>query len=566
MLSIRRLAWIVIITSCISAAFLMINFHKSSYEEVKVINEQFQMDEIVEAEETEETNSSLEDRFILITSETDNRVYENISELFKDWKMPCRTLSRVETFDETKESIYIFCEDEIIKTADLEQLASYIEQGGIVIFANGIAEGNTETYLNPVLGIISKSNKLPCSQFTLAEEFLPYQEEKMTYDGYNASTWIQLNEKAKIYVSDTEKKEAVIYSYPYGKGKSLVINGTFMEDINCQGMLAGLLSNEIQGFTYPILNTKLIYLDNYPVVTYADDEICLRLYGRKTDDFVENVIWPVFQGIAVQNEIKYTSSVLTYGMDNTVFTEMEDSLFYTMGKSALMYEGELVEAADFSQGGSVVENQFFKDKFKRFFPEYQIHSLAVLSGKYTDYNSLNQEIAVVRGYMEGDEENMTLCKPQYQEGIYYFPVVTDGLELEQGNMFRIAMQTAARGILSQRIDVNTLIYDKDENASWDHIKILLSDYQKDVISPLFWMHAVTLSETANNINGYEKLKYDTDVSADGIRITCSTYRPGQAFILHSEKAIRDAEGANIEKINTNYYLVEITGEHAELRY
>ena len=561
MLSIRRLLWIVALTVCISLFFLLINFRDEVREEIKVENEKYVMDPLME---NDIEAGSFPYQFVLVADQEQNMVYENISDILDGWKMPYEVMDEVREYDKNK--IYVFCMDEIMEHTELPSVVDYVESGGMVVFANGISEGNLETYITPLFGISYKSNKISVNRFRFAEDFLPFQEEVMTYDGYNASTWIELREKATVYVEDEEKGTPVVYSYPYGKGRSLVINGTLMEDKQCSGMFAGLLSNEMKGFAYPILNTETVFLDNFPVVTYIDDEACLKYFGRKTDDFVQNVVWPVFQKAALGNEIKYTASVLTAGTGDIYFPQLEDALFYNMGKSALLYDGELTEAIDFSNPGQFVENNLFREKFHEFFPNYQLYSCAVMNGAYSGEISRMSEKVVIRGYLFGDPDTMFLCEPKSEDGIYYYPVVADGLDLEKGTLFFTAMQIASKGMMSQRIDINTLICDEEGKQAWDEAKVQLSDFEERVLKPLRWMDAVTLSETANNINGIENLKYTIQYGEEGIVITLSKYRKGQSFMIHSDKEIENAVGAEIMSINHGYYIVKILEDRVELQF
>jgi hypothetical protein len=558
MLSYKRLIGLIAIVLFVSIGFFLINFQESTHEEITIENKQFAIQTLNDAGETIEN----ETQFVLVSSDFENEIYLNMKQQLDAWGKANLSTDQLKNFDIKKEIVYIFCEDEIRKTTDMEALVGYVEQGGTVFFAAGIAEGNAETYLHPILGITNKSYKVVGSSFLLSDGFLPFQEEEMKYNGFSSSTWIQLREKATIYVKDIENGEPVIYSYSYGEGKSLVVNATFLEEKNCMGMVAGLLSNEIEGFIYPVYNAELFFLDNFPVVTYVEDEICLALFGRTTDDFVENVIWPVFQRVAIKDEIKFTSSVMTMISGDPFFPELETALFYTMGKSALVYDGELIGAADYSKEGVIIRNDSFYDSFSKFFPAYQIQALAISNGKYRENES--ESFKVIRGYMFGDSETMFICEPGVENNVYQFPVITDGFTLDEGNAFTIAMQIAVKGVLSQRVDINTLIVDEDENPVWDQEKILFAEYQERIMDSIDWLDSITLSETGNYIHGYDSLQYKVSIQEEQINLHCSNYREGQSFYLHLPYEIEEVVGANIEKLNGNYYLIQVLQDDVEL--
>ncbi len=560
MLSYKRLVGLISIVLFVSIIFLLINFHESTHDEVNIENKQYRISELNNIGDTIEK----EIQFVLVSSDFENEIYQNLKQQLQSWGKAFLSTNQLINFDEKKEIIYMFCEDEIRRTTDMEDLVEYVEQGGTVFLAAGIAEGNAETYLHPILGIANKSYKVVGSSFFMTDGFLPFQEEEMKYDGFNASTWIQLREKATIYVEDSENGEPVVYSYPYGKGKTLVVNATFLEEKNCMGMVAGLLSHEVEGFVYPVYNSELFFLDNFPVVTYVDDEICLALFGRTTDDFVENVVWPVFQRIAVQEEIKYTSSVMTLISGEPYFPELETALFYTMGKSALVYDGELIAAADYSKEGDIKRNDSFYDSFTIFFPSYQIQGLAISNGRFREKEG--EPFPVVRGYMFGDDDTMFICEPGVENGVYQFPIITEGFSLDEGNAFTIAMQVASKGILSQRVDINRLIVDEQENPVWDHEKILFSKYQERIIDPIEWLDSITLSETADYIHGYSSLQYEVSYEENELFIHCTNYRIGQSFYFYLPYDIEEVHGATIEKLKGNYYLIQVLEDDVEIEF
>lgn len=554
MLSLKRLTWIVLITLGINFIFISINLREIARKEVLVENTQYHMQSMVE--------SDLQDvgqpfQFVLVTSSKANKIFQNLSYLFDNWKVSYETTQLLEEYDESYQKIYIFCDDQLLPNTGLEQITTYVKSGGKVVLAAGIAEGNKESYLFPMLGIVEKANKLASSRLQLADDFLPFQESEMKYDGFNASTWIKLQDTANVYVSNAETGEPVVYSYPYGRGSALVVNGTLLEDKSCLGLFVGLLSNEIEGFSYPVMNAETVFLDNFPVVTYVKDEVSMKLFGRKTDDFVENVVWPEFLRIAFRNELKYTSSVLTMGKGETYFKNIEDSLFYTMGNSALKYGGELIGAADYSHEGDFILNHNFYENFERFFPQYRMYSLAIMNGKYIAENNKQEDIKVIRGYKYGDQDTMFITDMGLEDGVYHYPVITEGLMLDDGNLFKIAMEVATNGTFSHRIDINTMICDEQENNVWDEAKYLLSDLEEKVISKISWMDSVTLSETANLMEGYFNLKYDYQVKEDHITIQSELFRPGQCFYINTKKEITNAKGAEYKKINSRYYLVRI---------
>ena len=557
MLSIRRLLAIIFIALGICLVFLVVDGWQVRDRALETVNDKF---DITPLEIIGEAVPEKQTKFILVSGEESAPVLRNIRDLLERWGVGFSCTNYVSSFDEAGKPVYVFCQDSISSVTDLISLTEFVENGGRIVLAGGIAEGNADSYLDVLLGINWKADRVETGSFSFAEGFLPFQEETMAYDSFNASTSLRVRQDASVYVTDSSSGIPVVYSYPYGAGKAMVINGTLMEDSRCMGLLSGLLANELEGFAYPIVDVRAVFLDNFPVVAYVSDEDCMRVYGRRSNDFAQNVVWPVFQGYALRNQLKYTSSVLTVGTEASFFPEQSDQTFYAMGKSALSYGGEFVDGGDFSGEGALVENSSFYRKFQRFFPRYEITGLTVFAGK-ADTEQLAKQPNVIRSRVRGDGENATVSDVDIRDGIYYFPLITDSLSPDDGGLFDTAMYIASEGILSHRINMNELILNEAGEGAWDDNRKLIEDYWERIIGETDWMESLTLSEAADNIHGYRNLEYELTGEPDGIRIQCTAFRPGQAFLLHDNRKPGAVTGGEITPLNGDYYLVKVlTGD------
>ena len=89
------------------------------------------------------------------------------------------------------------------------------------------------------------------------------------------------------------------------------------------------------------------------MITYINDKACMKLYGCSTESFVRDVVWPNFQGISLRTDTPYTSGILTVASSEKSFPTVNDSLFTTIGKSALQYDGKLIYKEDIVYFGNL---------------------------------------------------------------------------------------------------------------------------------------------------------------------------------------------------------------------
>ena len=346
MLSTKRLLYVILIVLVVSAIFMVYNINEERSKTVKMAHAPAAQEEFTADAKLSESNQL---KVYVVGNEKKKiyrDIYKNTIQILKDLHIPYSNGEKLEPEELDRESLIIFCDDTINTHTDLIQLGKFISEGGKVIFAGGLSEGTEDSYLWPFLGITEKSVKENYNKLEFVNQLLPLQFNETVYDGYNASTWIAVREDAEKYIQDAEKEVPVLHTYDYGKGQSCLINGTFLADMGCCGMLTGAMGTVLEDFIYPVMGTKVVFLDNFPMVTYVNDKVCMKMYGCSTESFVRDVIWTQFQGMSLRTDTVYSSSILTEASEEKSFPEINDSLFTTIGKSALQYDGELIFAVN----------------------------------------------------------------------------------------------------------------------------------------------------------------------------------------------------------------------------
>ena len=564
MLSLRRLCYVLLMVFGICGIFILYNMNANNNKIVSIKNKETKDQKLISGDCI---SKSEEVYFYVIGNEKKDiyrDIYQNTCRLMDDLKVSWSKLDKIAEDDfSNSKAVFIFCDDTVNSYVDLKLLAEFIERGGKVILAAGIAEGYEDSYLTPVAGIMDKTKKENYQRFRFLDGFFPLQEELMIYDGYNASLCLDVRSNAKIYVEDADKNVPIIYTYPYGEGETLVINATFLNDSRCMGFLAAGIGCILDDFVYPVLGVECVYLDNFPIVTYVDDAVSMKLYGRTTEAFVRDVVWPVFQEIAVKNDIQYTSSVLSVATKEDAFPAISESLFNTLGKSALQFNGEMAFAADCLNASRLYRNNNFIKSFEKTFKNYDIGALVMISDESVQksIDVLNQDIHAVRGklYAENVKDRMAVL-----DNYYVFPEATKGIDLDNGNMLSIASVLASHGMISHSFDINRLITIDENNPSWDADKVQLGEFEKRIFALADYLKKVTLTDTKNALKSYLGLEYTWKTKKNKIEISANEIIQGQPFYIRTKKRILRADGAEFEKLDNNYYFVRLNSCKAVL--
>lgn len=566
MLSLKRLGYILFIVLSLCTVFFIYAVNENQNQLLSVSNVQVEEEPLVEGEAVVEKGNVT----FLVVGDEDKALYQdiyaNVCGLMEDMKVSWRKAEHLEDEDlDTSQNVLIFCDDEIGAYVKLDDCMRFLENGGRMILAAGFAEGYADSYMTPAFGIVEKSAKENYNDFLFEEDFLPLQEEELSYNGYTVSTWIKVREDAIVYVSDRQKQVPVIYKYSYGEGSSLIFNTTILGDKQCAGLLAAGIAALLEDFIYPVMGTECVFLDNFPAVTYVDDSKCMKLYGRTTESFVKDVIWPVFQEMAVENGIRYTSSVMTVASSADAFSAKSEGLFFAMQKSALQFDGEMAYGINCEEPAELVVDDDFIDRFHEAFSNYKISSMVMMSEEpVAEAVALfGDDITAVRGKLEAKAATGRLC---YTKDYFVFPEATCGLDLEDGNMLAIASVLAGYGMISHTFDVNELICNAAQDSNWDDNKIALADFDERVFDEVSYLEACTLSQTRNRVNSYLNLEYTWTQNGDATELLVNRYADGQAFYVKSSRAIARAEGADFTEVGNGYYLLRIHDSRVTIFY
>jgi len=461
---------------------------------------------------------------------------------------------RLDTERLASQDLVVFCGGSAGSRADLVELGDFIAGGGRVILAAGLPEGNEDSYLWPVLGIQEKSVRENYNELSFERPLLPLQPDRAVYDGYSLSSWISVSDGASVYIRDAEKGIPILYTYEYQAGSVCLINGTFLSDVRCMGLLTGAISALWEDFLYPVLGVKVVFLDNFPMLTFINDKSCMKLYGCSTESFIRDVVWPGFQGISLRTGTPYTSSVLAVASPDKSFPAVNDTLFTTIGKSALQYGGELIYAADCGEGEDLRFNEDFIDAFTAVFSGYSIRGLAMLSGGFSRelLELPGADIRFIRGTLAGAGPRFS-----WNAARTVFPAATAGSSMEAGSLFAVSSVLGAYGMISHVFDCNALIAKDGNTTAWDTDKGQLGLFESEILSRASWLEGKILSQTGDDVRSYQGLDYHWRRSGNRVELSCGGMVRGQAFLYHTGSRILGAEGLTYQEIGNGYYLLRV---------
>ncbi len=447
------------------------------------------------------------------------------------------------------------------KVADLALLGEYIRTGGKVLFAAGIPEGFTASYLNPVWDIAEKGNRFVLTGLTISDGFLPYEGVTISYNAFAAATRIALSGRYEVFVR-TNDGVPLVYGGGYQQGRVMVINATILEDPSAQGFFYAALGELTQDLLYPVLGVKTVCLDGFPPLGNAHDETCFWLYGRSAESFTRDVLWPALLRNSSRQELKYTVNLLAVTPDSyaTLASLERQNSYYA--KQILSSGGELGLAGnhwgdkplDLGQAGEIVS------LLQKDFPNYRFSAYSILSGspRQPELTSLFSTIGtpgILRYQIDdagiGQRDNRLSFS---KVGNYVtFPCLTTGFTKEQ--QLEILSGLTAYGTVSHGFALEELLGAPTKETGWDQVQEGYQQLNRDYFEKTPWLRSTVLSENEAIVKGYAGLSMSVRQSETGFSVRCSGFLQGQAFYLRTNRDAKAGAGCTLEKINDRYFLV-----------
>lgn len=554
MLSFKRLLYIVLAVALLGSLILIYNISETRPASVQIQSNLASEREFTKARKVDEGEKP---RVWILGNPDDVRfgeIYGNVRQFCEDLHFTVAGEESLDTDALKGQDLVIICDVFISQYADLGDLERFISEGGRVILAAGLSEGNEDSRLWPAFGIREKSDAADSHDLVFEKPLLPVQPEQAYYAGNSGSARIEVSDDVSVYLRDAKTDTPILYTHDWKKGSVCLINGSFLTDIRCMGLLSGAIGALLPDFVYPVLGVKAVFLDGFPEITSSDDELCRQEYGYSAEGFVKDVVWPFFQGMSLRTDTPYTAGILVAASSKEKFGAVNDALFATIGKSVLQFSGELVYAADCRGDGKVVFNEDLIDRFAASFTGYTVQGLAMESDNFFPemLDAPGADIRSVRGMLESSDTRLS-----WEEGRTIFPVATEGNSMEDGNLFTVCSVLGAYGMVSHVFDAGMLISRDGETAAWDLDKKQIGIFESEILAYAPWLEGRTLSQTEGDVKSYQDMDYGWIKNGSQINLNCSSAAKGQAFFYHTDGRIAGAKGLTYEDVGNGYYLLRI---------
>ncbi|NOU84527.1 DUF2194 domain-containing protein [Paenibacillus sp. LMG 31460] len=473
---------------------------------------------------------------------------------------------------------------------NLEELAQYVKQGGYVFQEATPEKGDAFYQLYRKMGIVNAGGNLNKQGVHLTSNVLIGEKNLIINDPFimNSMMTVELDRKSRV-LAETADGAPLLWDYPYGQGKFMVFNGTMLQEKLNRGLIAGALSMLEPVFVYPIFNSKIVYLDDFPMpIASVIDPIIYNEYHKTRPSFIKDIWWPDMLALAKQSDVKYTGVLIESYQDRVKPpfespTDKDSKGLISYGREVLKSGGEIgihgYNHQSFTSSQEVADAFEYKvwsnmddmvaatkeavNFAREAFPSYSMVSYVPPS------NVLSPEgrealkkgwptLAVIASLYPEDGSGLAYVQ-EYSiadDGIVEMPRVTSGYTEGHFQRWLIANAITAHGIFSHFVHPDDA-YSKDRSGglTWEKMYKNFSEMLERVHQTYPWLRAMTSAEAAFDME--QELAGQVTLSMEGnvLRGKIAPFHERAFFILRMENKIGKLHGCKVEKIDTDTYLI-----------
>ena len=120
---------------------------------------------------------------------------------------------------------------------------------------------------------------------------------------------VRLDAACTVHVaSNGANAVPMLWERNYGKGRFVVNNHGMCEKVT-RGLTAAAYSLLQDVFAYPVINSSVFFLDDFPSpVPMGNGEYIRKYFGRDISSFYSNIWWPDMLELAEEHGVKYTEA------------------------------------------------------------------------------------------------------------------------------------------------------------------------------------------------------------------------------------------------------------------
>ena len=500
-------------------------------------------------------------------------------------------LASIPEFDQYK-TVVVFMSNLDALGKRLIDLMNWVQDGGSVLFAMAPQKTTYFDVISPKLGVLSSSweNKLAESIVPTEEFMLGGGQRYELSDPFESSLSISLREEATIYASTGDEGVPLVWGTKSGAGRVVVDNiGIYYKVM--RGVYAASYSLLCDATAYPVINSAVFYLDDFPSpVPGGDGTYIRRDYGMSIADFYSKIWWPDLIKLEQEYSIRFTGVMIENYEDDTrsVPVRQPDTQQFRYYGSLLLRQGGEVGFHGYNHQPLVLSDTDYKGL-------YAYHQWPSESAIVSAMDELIDFQKTVLPHTEGSvyvppsnilsasgrrvlgskvPQIRTIASTYFEDGtslpyVQEFGVADDGVveqpRIISGSMVGNAyMRLAAMSELNMHYVSTHFMHpddllDVDRGAAegWEAYKGGLEDYLNWLDAAAPDLRKQTGTECSGAIQRYAQLTVSLESTADAWELSLGNFvDEGWLFFRANEGTPGKVTGGELTRLTGNLYLLK----------
>lgn len=265
--------------------------------------------------------------YLILSNDNEQKdIVKGLEEVFKFSKVKYdkKPIDTPEKLELKKYEIIILVAENYkgLRKYNYEKIEERVKNGGKLF----ITIRSQKSPFNKMSGIKSVGDFIETDSFIFEKDIIPGMKNLRPKSNIFGSSGLNLILDKNIdVIGKTKKGIPLMWTYKYGKGEVFYNNSTLFQGKILRGVMKQLISYMCDVSFYPILNSKVLHIDDFPSpIPVLKNKVIQKEYGMETDEFYNTIWWSDMERIFQRERLKITTLAIMVYNDATVKSKIVD--------------------------------------------------------------------------------------------------------------------------------------------------------------------------------------------------------------------------------------------------
>lgn len=367
-----------------------------------------------------------------------------------------------------------------------------------------------------------------------------------------------INDKVKQEKLRNEDATDIVWRKILNHSRLFAVNGNFFSDMEHIGILSAIFSRLDSDYLYPIVNAKMLFMEDAPFLSDENEDIMEERYARNAGRFLEEIAIPGIVSLSMALEIQPQFYGVSYFQDLSGGLHSDVASF--LHRELVKIGGDIQVSAHQNDRNKTLrtiemfERVTEQDVTSLFFGDYDEEKERQILEAVSEKGNISSVIHSWSGYpalsIEGDYA--------------YIPMMTEGYDMDSTVMFRLDGAASALGLITHGISMEEMIYPESEEDDWATAYKDFSAYYYTACQKYSWLDGVDAAGLEQRVRQYLVMKPEITYQEDRIHLHVENLYTQGFFLLKTDKKIKKMSSGTFKKLEDGVYLLTVQEEDTKI--